>query len=151
MHNTANIRTNRCNGHSGVLILLSVYRSAPVRSSANDENHIDDTCVFPDWNAIQKLVPMAWIVPISLGRFRSTTPAYQHNLTCLALEHRMSTWSSSQHTEEDMRHMKAKFFHHKDIAIRAISRSIRDEKGRSASSTVVDVLTFMIFEVRTNR
>ncbi|KAM0808354.1 putative Fungal-specific transcription factor domain-containing protein [Seiridium cardinale] len=112
----------------------------------------DNSWIFPSWDPIQKMAPNGWIIPLPFDALHGAHPAVRHTLTSCALEwriHQVPTlgWGGNG-AEQDIKHMKTKIFHHRDIAIRALSDAVADEKRQTTDVTIISVLLFLLIDIR---
>ncbi|KAH8195299.1 hypothetical protein TruAng_010522 [Truncatella angustata] len=84
----------------------------------------DNASIFPSWESVRKLAP----------EYRL------HYLT--------GATSSNSSDGDDLRSMRTKSLYHRDVAIRALSEAIGDDKRRATDVTIVGVLMFLLIDIR---
>ncbi|KAH6657425.1 fungal-specific transcription factor domain-containing protein [Truncatella angustata] len=110
--------------------------------------------IFPSWESVRKLAPggCEWLVPIPLDALHNVDASIRHSLTLCAIEYRLhyltGATSSNSSDGDDLRSMRTKSLYHRDVAIRALSEAIGDDKRRATDVTIVGVLMFLLIDIR---
>lgn len=123
------------NHHPWVLYLY-VFAKSLLHTAGNES-------VYPSFETTQ-LMKSPWIIPV---RFIHYMPAAtRHALVSMAIEHRMLRLSQKK-TDPLMMEIRARFHHHRCLAIQALNDDVCNDATRGSDMTMASVMVFLYADV----
>ncbi|KAI1863291.1 uncharacterized protein JN550_009611 [Neoarthrinium moseri] len=137
-------------GNHGATILRAEWQSDA--ADVAQAIYFMNVYVYPNYRDPKSVAPMLWFPPLPPNAFHDADPAIRHTMTCLALGYRICALLAADSVNpsglDDLRHVRTKVLYHRNLAIQALSSSIKDERKRSRDSTLHSILMFLVVEIR---